>query len=222
MSLPAPEPIMIRRRRHPLWHPLPFGLLLAVLLSLAIDVPVATYARNPPARWLSELLETAESFGNGFGSTAIVIAVLILDPVRRRQWPVLLGGSLGSGLASNVCKLLVIRPRPRDFETFPESAWSTFGGIWSISEKGSQSFPSSHTATAVGLAVILSDFYPRGRWYFTFLAILVGLQRVQVSAHFPSDVFGGAIVGWLIGSMCLILNARQQGSLGQAGNQLQG
>ncbi len=205
----APEPL----RRATLWHPLPCGLLLAVLISLAIDLPVAAYAKqgNQP-RWLSELLENAETFGHGIGAMMIVIAVFVLDPARRRFFPQLLAGSLGAGLAANVIKLIVIRFRPRDIVVLPESVWSTFGGMWSLSEGNqSQSFPSAHTSTAVGLAVMLSEFYPRGRWFFTTMAILVGMQRIQCSAHFPSDVFAGAIVGWCVATGCLILDARRLG-----------
>lgn len=194
-----------------LWHPLPLGLLVAVLLSFAIDLPVAGIARQGThPRWISELLENAEPFGHGIGATLIVIGVFILDPLRRRFIGPLLAGSLGAGLMANVAKLAVIRSRPRSIDRLPETVWSTFGGLWSGSAgNGAQSFPSAHTATAVGLAVMLSAFYPRGRWYFTGLAILVGLQRIQCSAHFPSDVFAGAIVGWCTATGCLILSARR-------------
>ena len=205
MESPVPE-----TRDRALWHPLPLGLLIAVLVSLAIDLPVAGYARqtNHP-RWLSELLENAEPFGHGYGCTLIVIAVFVLDPARRKYFPHLLAGSLGAGVAANAVKLLVIRLRPRDIEVLPENVWSTFGGLWSMSQgNSSQSFPSAHTAVAVGLAVMLSALYPRGRWFFTIIAILVGMQRVQCSAHFPSDVFAGAIVGWCVATGCLILQPR--------------
>jgi membrane-associated phospholipid phosphatase len=67
---------------------------------------------------------------------------------------------------------------------------------------GMQSFPSAHTATAVGLAVMLVSLFPRGRWLFPIIAVLVGMQRIATSAHFPSDVFAGATVGWVFGSIC--------------------
>lgn len=195
------------------WRPVPWVLLVAVLLSFAIDLPVAGLAKqgNHP-RWVSELLENAEPFGHGIGTTLIIIGIFILDPRRRRFPGPLLAGSLGAGLVANLAKLLVIRWRPRNIETLPETVWSTFGGMWSGSAgNGLQSFPSAHAATAVGFAVMLSAFYPRGRWYFTAMAILVGLQRIQCSAHFPSDVFAGAIVGWCVATGCLIMESRRAG-----------
>jgi len=198
-------------RRRTLWHPLPLGLLIAVLVSLAIDLPVEAFARvNKSPGWLTQLLEISEAFGHGVGVTLIVIAVFVLDPGNRPRFPQLLAGSLGAGVVANVVKLPLIRFRPRSIEVLPETVWSTFGGFWSMSAGNqSQSFPSAHTATAVGLAVMLSDFYPHGRAYFTVLAILVGMQRIHCSAHFPSDVFAGAIVGWCTATGYLILASRQ-------------
>lgn len=184
-------------------------MLIALLLSLAVDIPVANYARlgNQP-RWISELLENAEPFGHGYGTALIIIAVLVLDPDRRRFVPQLLAGSLGAGIVANLVKLLVIRIRPRDLEVLPATVWETFGGLFSMVDGNrSQSFPSAHTATAVGLAVMLSASYPRGRWFFTAMAILVGMQRIHCSAHFPSDVFAGAVVGWIVAVLCLLTQA---------------
>lgn len=194
------------QRRRTIWHPFPFVMLAAVLLSLAIDVPIAGYAKEGKhPRWLAEFLENVETFGHGIGATLIVIGVLILDVPRRRKALPLFAGSLGAGLMANLLKLIVIRHRPRGLAAFPETVWATFGGWWSGSKGNDlQSFPSAHSATAVGLAMMLSAYYPRGRWYFTVLAILVGMQRIQVSAHYPSDVFAGAIIGWCVASLCLL------------------
>lgn len=207
MTVSKPElATSIPPRRRKYWHPFPIVMLIAVLVSLAIDVPIAGYAKEGKhPRWFAELLENVETFGHGIGATLIVIGVLILDVPRRRSAWQLLAGSLGAGLTANLLKLIVIRYRPRGLAAFPETVWATFGGWWSgTGGNDLQSFPSAHSATAVGLAMMLSAYYPRGRWYFTLLAILVGMQRVQVSAHYPSDVFAGAIVGWCVASACLL------------------
>ena len=207
MAMSDPEQAKsLYQRGRTFWHPFPVVMLVAVLLSLAIDVPIAGYAKEGKhPRWLAELLENIETFGHGIGATLIVIGVLVLDVPRRRSVLPLLAGSLGAGLTANLLKLAVIRYRPRGLAAFPETVWATFGGWWSGSKGNDlQSFPSAHSATAVGLAMMLSAYYPRGRWYFTVLAILVGMQRIQVSAHYPSDVFAGAIVGWCVASACLL------------------
>lgn len=59
------------------------------------------------------------------------------------------------------------------------------------------SFPSSHSAVAVGVATALA-FYnvPLGVAAF-LIAILVMFGRVAAGMHYPTDVLGGAVVGVL-------------------------
>jgi membrane-associated phospholipid phosphatase len=66
-----------------------------------------------------------------------------------------------------------------------------------------QSFPSAHTATAVGLSAALIWLYPQGRLLFTLLAALVGCQRIASMAHFPSDVMFGAATGCFVAQFIL-------------------
>jgi membrane-associated phospholipid phosphatase len=59
------------------------------------------------------------------------------------------------------------------------------------------SFPSGHTVTAFTLAGILM-FYFRSviaRLLITILAIAIGLSRIAVGVHWPSDVLAGASLG---------------------------
>jgi len=57
------------------------------------------------------------------------------------------------------------------------------------------SFPSGHAATAFATAVVLAFVYPRQTGVFLGLAVLVGLSRILLGAHFPSDVLAGALLG---------------------------
>jgi membrane-associated phospholipid phosphatase len=154
---------------------------------------------------IRRLLTWSESFGHGLGVALIALALFQLDPLRRRTLPRVLAASLGAGLAADVVKLLVARSRPyRAFELH-QGLIETFGGWFPLGRGGSslQSFPSAHTATAIGLALALAWLYPRGRWLFAGLAVLVACQRLQCGAHFLSDVLAGAAVGWLAASAFL-------------------
>jgi undecaprenyl-diphosphatase len=57
------------------------------------------------------------------------------------------------------------------------------------------SFPSGHATTAFATAVVLAAWYPRQAVVFVGLAALVGLSRILLGAHFPSDVLAGALLG---------------------------
>src|SRR2546427_466277 len=62
------------------------------------------------------------------------------------------------------------------------------------------SFPSGHTAASFAAATALAVFYPSAAPLTFSLATGVGLSRVYLGHHFPSDVAVGAMVGGGIGT----------------------
>jgi membrane-associated phospholipid phosphatase len=52
------------------------------------------------------------------------------------------------------------------------------------------------------LAIGLAGCYPHGRWLFGLFALLAALQRIECSAHFPSDTLAGAAVACLWCGIC--------------------
>lgn len=65
----------------------------------------------------------------------------------------------------------------------------------------SGSFPSAHTTAAFSVATVFAQRYRRHRWapYVAYgLASVIGFSRVSGRAHFPSDVFMGAALGFSI------------------------
>lgn len=68
----------------------------------------------------------------------------------------------------------------------------------------SLAFPSGHAANAtivwVSLALLLTDRYPHraaALWAAVWVAILVGVSRMMLGVHWPSDVIGGWSFGLL-------------------------
>jgi len=63
------------------------------------------------------------------------------------------------------------------------------------------SFPSGHSASSFAAAAAIATFYPKAAPLAFTLATGVGLSRVYLGHHFPSDVAVGAATGVGIGSI---------------------
>ncbi|HEY6798196.1 MAG TPA: phosphatase PAP2 family protein [Kineosporiaceae bacterium] len=70
-------------------------------------------------------------------------------------------------------------------------------------------YPSAHTAVAVAVVSAVWPWIGRPqRVVGVVTALLVGLNRIYIGAHWPIDVLGGAAVGLLAGSICWLIAAR--------------
>lgn len=96
-------------------------------------------------------------------------------------------------------KAITRRKRPSDVPTGGSFNGTFFNGGKSPF-KGS-AFPSGHAVGAFSVATVVASRYRTHRWVpwvMYGMATAVGLSRVTTSAHFPSDVFLGAALGYTI------------------------
>ena len=131
------------------------------------------------------------------GWAMAIIAVLFVHSRTRRlrgliratlpAWATLL---LAGGLANGL-KELVHTPRPL--------AVLDPGQVHVLLEalRGGHAFPSGHSASAAALATWAAHRHGRAAWPLVVLAVLGGLSRVAVGAHWTFDVLGGWTVGVL-------------------------
>ena len=67
-----------------------------------------------------------------------------------------------------------------------------------ISASDKFSMPSGHTSSAVLMAMIINQYYPEFGGVAFVWAGLIGLSRVTLGVHYPSDIFAGAMLGLTI------------------------
>jgi hypothetical protein len=95
-------------------------------------------------------------------------------------------------IAGSALKLIFARERP---------TMDSGSGRFFQSALGQGSFPSNHAMLSWSVASAIAHRYPgwltRGAVYS--LAAAASLPRITSEKHFPSDVFVGAALGWLIG-----------------------
>ncbi len=170
---------LARRRRHPVLAA--FGDADQALLRA-----LRVHGHQEPVEVAVRALGMSGEYAAVWAGIGVVGATI--DERRRDQW--LLAGATGP-LAVGVnflVKLAVGRKRPLIEEHPPLARAPT-----------KLSFPSAHATSSVAAATALGRVEPRARPYLFALAAAICLGRPYLGMHYPSDVLGGAALGFCIG-----------------------
>lgn len=126
---------------------------------------------------------------------AISLLMLFFAKTRRAGTLSLCSMLLGLGVTNGVVKHLVARARP----WVVMQDWAPL-----LYSSDPNSFPSGHTSAAFAFAVALClNLKSRwGRALALAAAVLMGLSRVYVGVHFPTDVLAGAALGTIYAVVC--------------------
>jgi undecaprenyl-diphosphatase len=222
-----------RHLRSEIWHLTPV-LIIAVLLfafgliaqeviegePLVLDRIVLLAFREPGnpsmpsgSPWLQEAARDVTALGSTIVLGIILFAVvgyLFLARKRTEAW-LMLGAVLGGVALNDVLKFSFARPRP-DLVAPAVRAFTA-------------SFPSGHATmsaiTYLTLGALLARTHSSRsiRIYFMALAmlltVLVGLTRVYLGVHYPSDVLAGWCIGtaWAMGCWVLMTWLQRSGQV---------
>jgi membrane-associated phospholipid phosphatase len=168
---------------------------------------------RPVLEWLAELRGTAfddamRDLSHGPPRVLVFALATIFACARIRSWRPLIavaGALLSSQVASDQLKQLTGRARPP----------VTSAAIHALAAlPGSGSFPSGHATTAAAVAAALwwsaRPFAPM----LAAFAVLVGLSRVWLAVHYPSDVVAGLLLGAALGLLCALATRTASGRAG--------
>ncbi|MBI2514812.1 phosphatase PAP2 family protein [Candidatus Wolfebacteria bacterium] len=92
---------------------------------------------------------------------------------------------LSRGILTTLIRFSYDRPRPFVVENIQPL----------IDHAATPSFPSGHIAFILPLALTIWLINRRAGWWFLIAALFIGLGRVAIGIHWPSDIFGGILIG---------------------------
>lgn len=164
------------------------------------DAPILNMLHAVATPTLDYFFVLITRLGYFWGVVPLDVAVLVALVLRRRFRDGLFFGIavIGSAVLDVVAKNYFARTRP---------------DLWlSIRPETTYSFPSGHAmaSTTLGVAVILLCWPTRWRWPVMIASVvfvfLVGVSRVYLGVHYPSDILAGwtAAIAWTFGMYILV------------------
>lgn len=177
------------------------GLIAFAVTELSVvvhaDIAIANSIHSVATGWLTNLsLATSE-----LASTEVILvatAGAAFGLAAKEHWRgavALILSVLATQAVVQVAKIFMSRPRP--------------DGDGAIVHASGFSFPSAHSASAVALYLMLaliagSALHKRIGWVAWVtagvLVLMIGLSRVYLGAHYPTDV----LAGWLTGGILVV------------------
>ena len=145
----------------------------------------------------------------GKGGAFLIFLSLLLTlykPTRRFGTAMCLGLLLGA-LVTNCClKVLIARARPYVDQS---SVYYRFWQLVGMHTESDKSFPSGHTTAAFGACTpVFLIGKKRVSWTALLFGVLMGIARIYLCVHFPSDVVAGFLVGTLAGCTAVIIASK--------------
>lgn len=140
------------------------------------------------ARWLS-------ASGDGVWYAVLAVSICLLEPSQINYFITLAFGFLLERPTYWLLKNSFRRNRPVTSSTCTAALLIAHDKF---------SFPSGHTCAAFLFAAISSHYLPSVLSLFFLWATAVGVSRVVVGVHYPSDVVAGAVLGLVIGEWVLV------------------
>lgn len=175
-------------------HDLDERILLA--FRNAPDDPIGSYKVEAAVMHISAL-------GSGIVTALVaVVAVIYLFLARRHRYAFLVAAcAAGAGAVMSILKLLFERARPTV--------------VTHLDPPGGLSFPSGHSTISVALYLTLAVMIARTQQEHRLrrfiigtgcvLALLIGLSRMYLGVHYPSDVAAGWTLGLAWAITCSIV-----------------
>ena len=170
------------------------AVVVAPPAPAGIDRRVFTLINDLPHTATSDrYVSVLSDLGEGLGWVAGGVALAILGGPKGRR------AGMATALASLAATYVVqtrVKPLFRRVRPFVNREARVVGV-----RPPDHSFPSGHTASSFAAATALALFYPKAAPVAYTVATGVGVSRVHLGVHFPSDAAVGGVIGIGIGTL---------------------
>lgn len=182
-------------------------LLILIGLSIIFDVAIIKSIQDYRNSFLDYILLSVTFASNVF-IIFFFLTTLFLWNENKRRWIIPLWlSAIFSALVSFILKILVKRPRP-----FESGVVSVLTILLSEIKAGlttwNFSFPSFQAVLVFSAIPILNKEFKKFQYVWIGFAILVAFSRVYFGVHYLSDVLIGAIIGYGIGYLMVIIEEK--------------
>ncbi len=178
---------------------LPLSAALYLLLYFFADRQVDLYVHSHFSTSALPHIATAISYMANSNiikilTAATLIATLLLagknPPATTRKLLFICLSVCAAIIISDALKYILARNRPIMLFEHGQYGLTFFSNKWELNAT-----PSGHTTRIFSLMTAFSCLWRKGLPLFIIIALAVGLSRIAVTAHYPSDVLFGAVTG---------------------------
>ncbi len=160
---------------------------------LQIDYSVTKLIYSFRSDALTPIMQFFTSLGSGLTLISLsIITILFIGAIRKKDVAIYLSILYSGILVNTILKFLYMRPRPDDLPLIHEN---------------SLSFPSAHAMNSFIFFAAFSYFILRETdnknltiivsFISSIVILFIGISRIYLGVHYPSDVIGGFVAGFL-------------------------
>jgi undecaprenyl-diphosphatase len=184
--------------------------IVVFLLGMAfVDAPSTRAVQRLP-HWIVSFFDSITDYGKSgyvlWPLGLLFLALAALPPLASRTQQAVLAAVMVRvgfvfaavavpGLFGTIVKRLIGRARPLVGGSLDPALFHPFA--WRVEYA---SLPSGHATTSFALMVAVASLWPRLRTVALIYALMIGVSRVVVTAHYPTDVAMGALLG-IVGAL---------------------